>query len=346
MSEKRISSEKIKKFLNKLFLSVGYPQIQAKQISESLVLASLRGVDSHGIRLAVHYAKAAEAGRINTRPKLKLKKTAPGTGFVNADHSQGIVAGIFAMKSAIEMAKKTGIGAVAVSNSTHFAAAATYSLIAAKNNMIGISFTQSESLVAPFGGRTAFLGTNPICFTAPCAGEEPFCLDMATSAITRNKVLHYKELNKKLEPGWVIDKFGKVTIYPEKAAALFPFGGYKGYGLGLMIEILCSLLSGMAFGPAVNPMLPVSSKKRKLGHFFIAIDIKRFESVTVFKKRLKKLLDELRDSKPAKGFKKVMVPGDPEKNEYEIRLKKGIPVPDEIMKKFNLLAEKYKISKI
>lgn len=344
MSEKRFQYQEVKRFLEKIFKKAGYNSSQSKIIADSLVTTSLRGVDSHGIRLAPHYIKSLE--RINPKPKFKFVKKSSAVSIMDADHGHGIIAGLEAMKKAMQHARKNGIGAVAVKNSTHFGAAAIYSSLAAKNDMIGLSFTHAEALVAPFGGKEAFLGTNPICFAAPCAGEEPFCLDMATSAATRNKVLHYKENGWNLELNWAVDKDGIVTTDPKAAAALFPFGGYKGYGLGVMVEILCSMLTGMPFGPLVAPMHPVTKNPRRLGHFFVAIDIKRFQPVKTFKLRMKKMVSMLRNSAPAKDTKNVLVAGDPEKNFYLERSKQGIPVGGELLVSFEELADKYSVPRL
>lgn len=331
MTETYISDQSIRRFSMALFAKIGVSKKTAKDITVGLVETSLRGVDSHGIRLLPHYIRAFLVGRINKTPKFIFKKTAISTGILNADHGHGIASGIAAMQKAIELAKKSGIGAVAVKNSTHFGAAAIYSLLAAKTNMIGLSFTHTDSLVLPFGSKKPFLGTNPICFAAPCSGEEPFCLDMATSQVAWNKILIYRSNKKILEAGWAADISGRPSIDPNKVSALLPMGIYKGYGLALMIEILCSLLTGMAFGPHIKRMYPLNKEKRYLGHFFVAIDIAKFESIRIFKRRLKKLMNELRAYPVLQGIDKVRVAGDPEKEIYAIRSKNGIPLSSDLV---------------
>lgn len=346
MSEKRFTPKSITQLLTNLFIAAGYQKPHAKLMADSLVTTSLRGTDSHGIRLTPHYVKAMIAGRINKKPHFKFKNTAPGVSIMDADHAHGIIAGTAAMKQAMSNARRAGIGAVAVQNSTHFAAAAIYSIPVAEENMIGLCFTHAEALMAPHGGSKGFFGTNPICFAAPCAGEEPFCLDMATSSVTRNRVMYCKENGLTLEDGCTLDADGVVTTDPHKVAAFIPFGTYKGYGLATMVEIFSSLLSGMAFGPFVSPMLPVSAKKRQLGQFFMAIDIKRFQSVPTFKRRLKQMMNLLRAQKPAKGFSKVLVAGDPEKISFAERSKKGIPVGKDLFNNFNLLCRQLKVKNV
>lgn len=339
MNEKLIRAKDLKTFFTVLFKTIGVKKNIYAFVIDGLIETSLRGVDSHGIRLMPHYIKAAKIGRINTNPKFAFTKNVLSTAILDADHTYGIAAGNIAMRKAIKMARSSGIGAVAVKNSTHFGAAAIFSLLAAHNGMIGLSFTHADSLVLPFGGKEAYLGTNPICFAAPCAFEEPFCLDMATSYIPWNKLLVYRGKKQKLEPHWAADRDGVATSDPQKAVALLPIGGYKGYGLALMIEILSSLLTGMPFGRNVKPMYPLDGGKRQLGHFFIAIDIAKFENVNFFMKRLASLVKELRSVKAAKGFSGVVVPGDPEKKMYKSRSQYGIPVSKQQREEFIKVAK-------
>ena len=286
----------------------------ARYVVDGLVQTSLRGVDSHGLRLFPHYVKAVEAGRINPKPKFKFKKTAGATGLLDADHTFGHAAGMVGMEHAIRLAQKSGIGAVSVCNSTHFGAAAIYSLLAAKKNMIGLSFTHADSLLLTYGGKRPFFGTNPICFTAPCAGEDPLCLDMATSVVTWNKIKQCKEKGQKIPSGIGADKKGKATQNVGQVASLLPIGGYKGFGLSMMIEVFCSLLSSMPFGRDIVSMYKAPiHKKRHLGHFFVAINISDFVNINVFKRRCKQMMDEVR--REPKIFRRgvIMVSGDPEK---------------------------------
>lgn len=335
----------IKSFFVTVCKKVGIPKNIYAPVIDGLIKTSLRGVDSHGIRLMPHYIRAVQIGRINKNPNISLQKTSLSTSVIDADHTFGITAGNIAMKQAIKIAKKTGISAVAVKNSTHFGAAAIYSLLAARNNMIGLSFTHTDSLVLPFGGRKAYLGTNPICFAAPCEGEDPLCLDMATSQIPWNKLLVYRNKKQELDSGWAADKNGLTTKDPDKAVALLPFGGYKGYGLAFMIEILSSLLTGMPFGSQVVKMYPLSSEKRNLGHFFIAINIAAFEDISIFKKRMASLMRELRTSVPSKGFSGVKAPGDPEKEIYKTRSKQGIPLYEKEREEFLAIAQELRLDK-
>lgn len=333
-----VSHKKLRRFGYNLFLSSGIPPDISKKVTNGLVDTSLRGVDSHGVRLIPHYIRAAELGRINKRPSFTFNKTGNSTGVVDADDGYGIAAGLFAMEKAVRLAKKTGICAVAVKNSSHFGAAAIYSIFAAERGTIGISFTHTDALVVPYAGKRPFLGTNPICFAAPCLDESPFCLDMATSQITWNKVIQYKNLGKKLDFGVAADEDGNICVNPDKIVSLLPFGTYKGYGLSLMIEIFCSILTGMDWGRKIKKMYPLNDKHSKLGHFFIAINIESFTTMLTFKQKMKELLYEIRSEPSLVKNSSILVPGDPEKIKFRERTIKGIPLTIDIQRELREVA--------
>lgn len=341
---KNVSDKKLKLFLENLFCAAGLNKSQAKTMAHGLLYASLRGVDSHGIRLTPHYISSLNLGRINKTPKFKFVKKSGATATLNADHGFGIVAGTLAMERAVELAKKYGVAAVGVKNSSHFGAAGIFSSLAAEHGMIGLSFTHTDALVVPFGGKSPFLGTNPICFAAPVADEQPFCLDMATTNISWNKLVMYQKQSLPLKEGWAVDNKGEIVTNSRNAVALLPMGGYKGYGLSLMVEILSSLLTGMPYGRNISRMLPSNKNKRFLGHCFIALDVAHFQPLLIFKKRMKLLLDSLRGVKPAKGVSRVLVAGDPEKIVSAERSRKGIPVPPELVEQLNDLAVGLKLT--
>ncbi|OGG11969.1 hypothetical protein A2Z00_03980 [Candidatus Gottesmanbacteria bacterium RBG_13_45_10] len=309
------------------FRRAGVSPGMSRLVVESLVVTSLRGVDSHGIRLIPHYVRAIMLGRVNMAPRLRFHKTLPGTGILEADNALGIIAGTRAMEEAIRMGNNVGMGAVAVAHSSHFGAAGLYTIKAAKRGMIGFACTHVEALVLPPNGKKPFLGTNAISIAVPCAGEDPICLDMATTTMTLNKLMMYRAAHKKIPEGLVADKNGRMTTDPTRAVYLTHFGSYKGYGFAFMVDMFSSMLSGMPWGPHLTPMFPLTGDKRNLGHFFWAINIKGFQKLETFKRRMRKMADELRTIPSVTGDS-VMVPGDPEKHEYDKRIKSNrIPIP-------------------
>jgi len=219
---------------------------------------------------------------------------------------------------------------------------ASIALHAAKKGFIAFAFTHADSLQLTFGGKNAFFGTNPICFVAPRFKQEPFCLDMATTQISWNKLLNYKRLDKNLPKNTAADRNGKITNNPNFAKSLLSIGNYKGYGLAAMIEILCSVFLGMNFGKDIPPMYKSSmSKPRKLGQFYIIIRSDAFVEKNNFIKNLSKMCRAVKKQKKNKN-ENILLPNDKEIITSKQRLKTGIPIDqilyneiEKISKKFN-----------
>lgn len=312
----------------------------AELTAKGLWTTSLRGVDSHGIRLLPHYLEGVFGGRINPNPQIKFKQTSASTGVLDADHTFGHAAGIIAIRKAMELAEQAGVGFVAVKNSSHCGAMAYYGLEACNKDMIGLAFTHATSKVKTAGATQAFFGTNPLCFTAPMRDEGPFCFDSAPTRITSNRINQFREENEPLPPGCAADRNGQETLNPYLAEQLIPIGDYKGYGWAMMVDILCGLLTGMAVGKSISKMfIDPMSQKRRLGQFYGAIRISAFEDPDRFKQRLQNLANQVRSQKRMNHDIPVQIPGDPEKRNEEDRQANGIPVNPLVLKQLNDLAE-------
>jgi ureidoglycolate dehydrogenase (NAD+) len=301
-----------------------------RHVVASLIQTSLRGVDSHGINIFPHYCRAVAAGRVNDRPHIVVTRTGLSTALVDADHAFGHHAGAVAMEEAVTLALESGMGAVSVRNSTHFGAAAYFGLMAPERNCLGFAFTNADALVKAFSAREAFFGTNPICFTAPMATEGPFCLDMATSLVSWNKINNYRREDKQIPDDWAFDSHGSGVTNPHAARSLNPAGGYKGFGLGMMVDILCAVLAEGLISKDVKAMydLPLDNSKRNISHFFMALDISRFCRVDVFQKAVQSMANRVRSVSPLEEENEIMVAGDPEKINYNLRVIEGVPVDD------------------
>ena len=344
MNEVFVSAERLISFMMNVLLKANVRSDIARFVTEGLVQTSLRGVDSHGIRLLPHYLNGVKGGRINPNPNYTFTRTAPSTGLFDADHTFGHAAGMEAAKRAIELATEAGTGHIAIYNSTHFGAAAYYALEIAKHDMIGMIFTNTDALVKTYAGKRPFLGNNPICFAAPCEDEEPFCLDMATSVVTFNKIRQLREEKKPAPPGVGANKEGAETTDPNEITMLLPVGGYKGYGLSMVVEILCGLFTGMPYGPHIPKMFEAPmNQKRFLGQFVIAMKIDCFQNKEVFKERLSAMMKELRNEPALDRNIPVQVAGDPEKKNYEERIKKGIPLKPSEYEAFQKMSKEYDI---
>lgn len=333
---------KLKKEMENILKNLNFSEDSIYHLVNSLIETSLRGTDSHGINLFPHYINGIKSQRINIDPKFVFENKTPTTSVLDANNAIGHHSGAVAMQKAIENAKKYGMGAVAVKQSSHFGAAAYFGLMAAQKNCLGFSFTNADALVKAANAKKSFFGTNPICFTAPLLDEEPFCLDMATSMISWNKRNNYLRENISMEEGWAYDEDGVQTIDPSLATSLKPAGDYKGYGLGMMVDILTSVLAGSLISKDILPMYTSDIKeKRNIGHFFMAIDIEGFSNIDDFKQQLQNMVDRIRDMEKLSDDE-VMIPGDPEKKSKKFRLTDGIPIDKVKYQEFINISDKFK----
>lgn len=325
---------KLKSEIYNTYLGIGVAEDSAKLAAESMTQTSLRGVDSHGINLFPHYFRSFQSGRLNKNPKFKFHQTKGSAALLDADHALGHHSGIVAMDKCLEMADENGIGACTVTNSSHYGASSFFGLHAASQGYIGMSFTNADALVKSFNGKYSFFGTNPICFCAPLQHEEPLCLDMATSLVSWNKIKNYRRSNEDLESHWAFDKTGNPVTDPFQAASLSPAGGYKGFGLGMMVEILCSMLSGSVMAKDMMAMFTSPPEaQRQVSHFFMALDINSFNNKDLFISNLTNMVHRLRKESTI-GEDQVMVPGDPEKRMFSKRIELGIPCFEEIIEEY------------
>ena len=337
-----VPSNELQELALKHLQKAGVRKEIAEHPSRGLVWTSLRGIDSHGIRLLPHYLAGVKGGRINPGPAMTFEQTASAIGLVDADHTFGHAAGMKAMGHAIDLAREAGMGAVGVKNSSHCGAMSWFAHEAARKDMIGLAFTHATPRVKSPGSTRPFFGNNPVCLVAPMQGENPFCFDAATTSITFNAVKAAAAAGETLPPGLVADRGGHMTTDPSAAEQLMPIGDYKGFGLSMMVDILCALLTGMPAGNEVSKMFGVSmAKKRELGHFFCAINIASFQEPHTFKARLKQMADNVRAEPALDANKPVMVPGDPEKQAWKTRTQKGIPIPAHVLNEIKRLETKY-----
>jgi ureidoglycolate dehydrogenase (NAD+) len=341
-----IKQDVLRELSNKVLVLEGMPAKIAEEVTECLIESSLRGVDSHGIRLLPHYVDVIRSGRINKNPQITIDQSAASTAILDADHTFGHYAASLAIKKSMDMATVSGAGFVSVKNSTHCSAMSYYSLQAARKGMIGFGVTHSTSMMVPTNGKEPYLGTNAITFAFPCFGEDPVCLDMATTQLAWNKVLRAKESGQDLDAAWAVDKHGVPTKTSMDATGLLPTGLHKGFGFGLVVEALCATLTGGPYGPNLVGMFELStlSKKRQLSHFVGAIDISKFINIDFFMKNMSIMVSEIRKTKPIEGETPVLVAGDPEKIIQKDRETNGIPLDDHVVAKFRDLSKNHNLN--
>ena len=333
-------AEHLKHFAVQVFMHFGVSVPDAEKASEVLILSDLRGIDSHGVARLHTYFDMLSIGRINPKPNIKIVRERKSVCTVDGDNGLGLVVGPKANQIAMDKAEQHGSGWVSVCNTNHYGIASYYSLEALKRDMLGWSMTNSTNLVAPIWGAERMLGTNPISIAFPGKKNKPIVIDLATSAAAYGKIEIAKRKGKKVPRGWIINKEGDMSDQPDdmiNGGALLPLGsereigGHKGYCLSAMVDILTSVLSGANWGPFAPPFalrqeIPERSVGKGIGHFFGAMQIDGFMDVDEFKQRIDEWIEVFRNTKPVKGQKAVLIPGDPEHEAEAVRRNEGIPL--------------------
>jgi LDH2 family malate/lactate/ureidoglycolate dehydrogenase len=327
---RRYREEDLLAFCSAVLERLGVPPGDARHVSECLVYADLRGVDSHGvIRLPV-YARRLQAGVVNPRPAMKVESRFSAAALLDADNGLGAAAGVRAMETALEMAETSGIAFVGVLRSNHFGAAGYYVEEALRRKYIGAAFTNAPPNMAPYGGMQRFLGTNPLAIGIPAGAERPLLFDASTSVTARGKIIVAAQRNLPIPEGWAIDPAGNPTTDAAKAlaGAVLPFGGAKGSAISFMIDILCGVLTGASFALHLNTLENLNAVQN-LGHAFVALRTDLFLPRAVFERRMDEILRMLKSSPPAPGVERVIVPGEPEAEMARRNRAAGVPLSAE-----------------
>ena len=340
-------------FTRDVFMKMGCSEPDAIRIAEIFLAAELRGLPSHGMIRIMDYYKLWKANRINVKPDIRVVHETPSTAVVDGDGAIGMVAASRSMEIAIEKAGKAGTGWVSTRNSNHYGIAGYYAMMALKYDMIGLSMTNANPLVAPTFSVSPMLGTNPIAVAIPAGEQPPFVADFATTPIARGKLAVAEKKGEKVPFGFVQDKNGTPSDDPavlKSGGSMLTLGGdyvhgsHKGYCLSAIVDIFSGVFSGANFGPFVPPSvayLPVLDKKvgEGTGHFFGAMRIDAFQSVSNFKASMDEWIKTFRNAKPAVGHDRVLIPGDPER-EKESRIRsEGIQVLPAIATEMKEIAE-------
>lgn len=347
----------LEEFTTQLFEKMGCPTADAKAVAELLIRAELRGLSSHGMMRVKDYFLLVEAGRINTKPNVRIVHETPSTATVDGDNALGPVAAKRSMEIAIEKAKNVGTGWVATKGSNHFGIAGYYAMMALEHDMVGISMTNANPLVAPTNSTSKFLGTNPIAVAFPTQHQPAFVADFATTPIARGKLAIMGKKGQSIDYGFVQDKHGNPSTNPDillDGGAILPLGGsadhgsHKGYCMGSLIDIFSSVFSGANFGPFVPPQvayLPLLEKSvgEGLGHFFGAMRIDAFRPASEFKMKMDEWIETFRGAESIQGQPKVMIPGDPERLNEERITKEGIALIAPVIKDLADIASKLNV---
>ncbi|TVY42506.1 putative oxidoreductase [Lachnellula subtilissima] len=322
-----VTASAAKDFVEGVLVGNGVAAANAAIISDCLIKADMRGVDTHGMNRIPSYMDRVAQGVLNAKATPELKKLTPVVAQVDGKNGFGFLAAHQGMQCAIEMAKEFGIGMVSIKHSNHFGMAAWVVQQAIDAGMMSLVFTNSSPALPVWGGQSKLMGVSPIACGAPAGKERPFILDMAPSIAARGKIYKAKRRGEKIPLDWALDADGKPTDDPSEAlkGVMLPMGGPKGSGLSIMMDVFSGVLSGSAFaGHVTNPYDP--SKPADVGHFLIAIKPDLFMSLEDFKERMDYLYQRVVGSDKAAGVDRIYFPGEMEQLRHEERMKTGIPL--------------------
>lgn len=334
-----VEADSLRKLVSGVLLDCGLRQDDAEYVADYLVETTLRGTDSHGVARLGHYVRRLAAGSIRPKPAFKFEQRSTSTGVLDGDHGQGHLVVRAAADEAVRLAKGAGSGWVSVKNSSHCGALGPLGLWIADQGMIGFVLTHVDPMVLPHGATEPFCGTNPLCLTAPGRDGRSLCLDIATSIVPWNIVANAATEGARIPAGWAVDGRGRDTEDPTAVKALYPFGEHKGSGLGIMIDVLCALLSDSPYGPDIPKMYGDMTEHRRLGGLVGALAIDRFTDPQRFSGRVEEMIRRLGGLATAPGVERVLFPGEPELLTRRERLQNGIPLGCRLFEELNALAD-------
>ncbi len=342
-----ISHQALDSFAQNLLEAVGVPAPKAALVATSLVAANLRAVDTHGIQLLAFYLERLERKEIEPCAEGHVVSESGGCLLYDGENGLGQVVSNVCCQHAVRLAKEHGIALVTARDSNHFGSAAFWAQKISAEGAIGIVMCNASAIVPPWQGREGRLGTNPICMSVP-GGEDgkPWLLDMATTTVAAGKIFKaFLSGAPNVPAGWAQTSEGVPTTDTREAyhGLLMPLGGYKGYGLAMMVEILCAVLSGGAMSNDVGGIRTRGAAARN-GQVFLAIDVARFLPVDEFQARLQWLVAHMKSAPPAAGYDEVLVAGDPEWRAVETRRREGIGLPEGLWEKLTAAAVRLKVS--
>lgn len=338
ISERLVRAEELREFSQAVLQCVNVPPADAGVAAEALLDAELRGLDTHGVVRLLQYVPLIKQGSINPRPEIKIVSESSTHALVDNGYGLGFLGSVKAMNLCVAKAKQTGIAMAGVCNSSHFGAAGYYARMAAEQELIGFAASNSYPVMAPPGSITRTHGNNPFAFAIPAGERPPIVLDMATSVVSQGRIKKYADEKRPIPLGWANDREGKPTDNPDAFFLMLPLGegGYKGYGLAVVMDALAGVLTGSLF--ARNFISGPGS--RGCGHFFIALDPKLFLPLAGFKRRMDEMIGQIKDAqRPEGSTEPIYFPGERGFAWKITRLKEGIPIFSSTLKLLDRLSD-------
>jgi L-2-hydroxycarboxylate dehydrogenase (NAD+) len=317
-------------FVQRVLAAAGLPAKDAAQVAELMVEADLRGSDTHGVIRLPLYVRRLKAGGVNKQPSIRVIQDRPSAALVDGDNGMGHLVMRFAAQTAIEKARRTGVGWVGARMSNHAGPAALYAMMPLAHDMIGVYLAVgSNNHLPPWGARENLLGTNPIAIAIPSLAEPPVVLDMAPTVAAFGKVRLKAHRGEEMPVGWMIDRQGKPLTDARRAdeGFLLPIGDYKGYGLSLIIGLLAGALNGAAFGKDVVDFVKEPGKAANTGHAVVALAIEAFAQPEQFKRQVDVAVRTMRGAERLPDIERIWLPGEQSHRKRLDRARSGVPMP-------------------
>lgn len=344
-----VTAETLREFITRAYKAVGVLEADAAVVAGLMTQADLNGSDGHGVFRLPQYIRRIRAGGMNPRAIPRVVQERAASALVDGDNGLGHLAVSLAAKTAIAKAKTAGVGWCGVRNGNHAGPAQLYAAMALPHDMIGLYLAVgSANHLPPWGGLEMLLSTNPIAVAVPAGEEPPIVLDMATTVAAYGKVKTKAQRGETMPEGWMVDRTGAPLTDPKRAneGFLLPIGGYKGYGLALILGLLAGTLNGAAMGRDVVDFNADDTTTTNTGQAILAIDIAAFGDVADFKARVDALVRDLRASERMPGVDRIWMPGEQTHHRRLGREAQGIPMPRALRASLDALAGELGIERL
>ncbi|MFZ5916760.1 MAG: Ldh family oxidoreductase [Chloroflexota bacterium] len=353
----RVRIHDLEDFCRRVFQALRLSVADAAAAAAVLVAADVRGIPSHGVARLQRYVNGLETGLMLPDAPVEVLVDTPSSVVIHAHGAMGAPVSVRTMQQVIGKARTSGAAFGCVRDSNHFGIAGYYAMMALEQDMLGIAMTNTAALGVPTFGRQVMFGTNPLAFAVPADQERAFVLDMSTTVVTRGKIEVYERLGKELPQGWAVDRTGRSArdatslledMFYRVGGGILPLGGegelfsgYKGYGLAILVDILCGVLCGAPFGP---DLADTAMSSARVGHFFGAIRIDRFRDPQAFRQDMDRMLQGLRHSPPAEGEERVYFAGQKEFEHQAECVRRGVPLLAQTFDQLRQIGREYGVA--
>lgn len=340
----RISLDELTTLVDAAFQRAGVPAANAAVVASALVEAEARGIESHGVRMLPSYVARLRSGGFSASAEPRVVREGPAVALLDGENGLGPLVATRAMDVAIQKARTAGIGACAVLNSNHYGAAAVYALQACRHGLIGVATTNSVAAVAPPGGRIGRVGNTATAYAIPTEEEPPLVLDVSMSTAARSRFGIHAERGEPLPEGWAIDADGQPTTDPKAGLGgyLLPLGsptaGHKGFGLAMLFDTLAGVLSGARFGIELQRMTDDDPRPYGIGHFLLAVDPSWFGDPSDFRRKIDRMIRDVRETPPQPGVKRVYAPGERSHAKWLQAQEEGVALQEKVLERIRGLA--------